>query len=56
MLLVADAAGAALFVVGCVAFYSDAFYLVGVTLFLAGSVLMLGSTVGRIFVRYGPSR
>lgn len=36
---------ALLFVLGCLAFYIDALYDVGVTLFLAGSVMMLLSSL-----------
>lgn len=55
LLLAADLGGAALFVVGCVAFYFPSRYVTGVTLFLLGSVLMLVSVAGRALLRYGPS-
>ncbi len=36
-------ASAVLFILGCLAFYIDSLYHAGVTLFLAGSLLMLVS-------------
>lgn len=55
VLLALDAAGALVFVLGCVAFYFPAQYFAGVTLFLFGSLLMLASAGGRAMLRYGPS-
>lgn len=55
VLLSLDAVGALLFVLGCVAFYSPAQYVAGVTLFLVGSMVMLVSVLGRALARYGPS-
>lgn len=51
-----DIAGALLFIIGCLVFYSPPHYQIGVTLFLLGSVLMLMSVAGRALLQYGPSR
>ena len=51
-----DIAGALLFVIGCLVFYSPAHYQMGVTMFLLGSVLMLVSIAGRALAQYGPSQ
>lgn len=55
VLMTADVVAALLFVAGCAAFYVPAWYRHGVSLFLAGSLLMLAATLARAFVRYGPS-
>lgn len=44
----ANGVAALLFIGGCVAFYSPRLYDVGVTLFLAGSIVMLASSVAEI--------
>ena len=54
--MVAEAAAGLLFVAGCLVFYRPSSHTTGVTLFLSGSVLMLGVALGRLLVRYGPSR
>ena len=46
---------AVLFVFGCVAFYSARFYVLGVSLFLAGSLLMVTSSAADLYRRFGPS-
>ena len=43
------------FVVGCVGFYSPAWYIPSVTLFLIGSVLFLIEALARALVEHGPS-
>lgn len=55
VLMAADVVAALLFVLGCFVFFVPAWYTQGVSLFLAGSLLMLVATLGRVFVRYGPS-
>lgn len=55
LLLVLDAAGASVFVLGCIAFYFPTQYVAGVTLFLVGSLFMLASVGARAMSRYGPS-
>lgn len=55
LLLAGKVLAAAFFVLGCLAFYSSALYTLGVSLFLAGSVLMLLNAAADAFLRYGPS-
>lgn len=55
ILIALDLGGALLFVVGCVAFYVPPHYMLGVTFFLIGSVLMLMSAAERALLEYGPS-
>ncbi len=47
---------AALFVLGCLGFYSPGLYIESVTMFLAGSVLFLLSAAGSALLQHGPSR
>ena len=55
LLDVSNVLAAALFVIGCVGFYSPAWYVSSVTLFLMGSILFLLSALGRALVEFGPS-
>lgn len=55
LIAAANIVAGAMFVAGCVAFYSPAWYVAGVTLFLAGSVLMLTSAAADAYRRFGPS-
>jgi cytochrome c oxidase assembly factor CtaG len=55
-LATANIVAALLFVVGCVAFYFPSLYVPGITLFLAGSVLMLLSAAAETFRHFGPSQ
>lgn len=52
---VANLVAALAFVLGCVAFYSPRWYVPGVTLFLAGSILMLGAAAADLYRRVGPA-
>ena len=56
MIATANIVAALTFVAGCVAFYSPALYVPGVSLFLAGSLIMVASAVADVYRRYGPSQ
>lgn len=47
--------GAVLFIFGCIAFYFDALYRLGVTLFLFGSLCMLVQALGNAVLKHGAS-
>lgn len=55
LIAVANVVAGVTFVLGCVAFFSPALYVPGVSLFLVGSVLMLAAACADAFRRYGPS-